>query len=213
MSDTVWGALPDGALATWQARAADQSALARAVLDAGAETRVFRLASADRDGGDLQPVDENAAVENRFRVELPEGRRLVTPGTICWHEVDTRREDEIVWVGALLERLRPDAAERGSSFMSYQPPVAVRGGRGNVTIELATDVWFPRTVGLLEEDAPWAPAPPSYDNSDLAACHTPRLNAFLAAIREAADEWELLEPEEIGLRYADMVDESGIRLP
>ena len=97
--------------------------------------------------------------------------------------------------------------------MGYQPPVAVRGGRGNVTIELATDVWFPRTVGLLEEDAPWAPAPPSYDNSDLAACHTPRLNAFLAAVREAADEWELLEPEEIGVRYADMVDEAGIRLP
>ena len=208
----MWGALPDGALATWQARAADQSALARAVLDAGAETRVFRLASADRDGGDLQPVDENAAVENRFRVELPEGRRLVTPGTICWHEDGTRREAEIVWAGALLERLRPDAAERGSSFMSYQPPVAVRGGRGSVTIELATDVWFPRTVGLLEEDAPWAPAPPSYDNSDLAACHTPRLNAFLAAIREAADEWELLEPEEIGLRYADLVDAAGIRL-
>lgn len=209
----MWGALPDGALATWQARAADQSALARAVLDAGAETRVFRLASADRDGGDLQPVDENAAVENRFRVELPEGRRLVTPGTICWHEDGTRREAEIVWAGALLERLRPDAAERGSSFMSYQPPVAVRGGRGSVTIELATDVWFPRTVGLLEEDAPWAPAPPSYDNSDLAACHTPRLNAFLAAIRGAADEWELLEPEEIGLRYADLVDAGGIRLP
>ena len=208
----MWGALPDGALATWQARAADQSALARAVLDAGAETRVFRLASADRDGGDLQPVDENAAVENQFRVELPEGRRLVTPGTICWHEDGTRREGEIVWVGALLERLRPDAAERASSFMSYQPPVAVRGGRGSVTIELATDVWFPRTVGLLEEDAPWAPAPPSYDNSELAACHTPRLNAFLAAIRESADEWELLEPEEIGLRYADLVDEAGIRL-
>jgi hypothetical protein len=213
LSDTVWGALPDGALATWQARAADQSALARAVLDAGAETRVFRLASADRDGGDLQPVDEDAAAENRFRVELPEGRRLVTPGTICWHEDGRRREGEIVWVGALLEHLRPDALERESSYMGYQPPVSVRAGRGSVTIELATDVWFPRTVGLLEEDAPWAPAPPSYDNSDLAACHTPRLNAFLAAIRGAADEWELLEPEEIGLRYADLVDEAGIRLP
>ncbi|MDA0172568.1 hypothetical protein OJ998_25930 [Solirubrobacter taibaiensis] len=213
MSDTVWGALSDGALATWQARAADQSALARAVLAAGADTRVFRLASADRHGGDLQPVDEDAAAENRFRVDLPEGRRLVTPGTICWHENGTRREGEIVWLGALLEHLRPDALERESSFMGYQPPVAVRGGRGSVTIELATDIWFPRTVGLLEEDAPWAPAPASYDNADLAACHTPRLNAFLAAIREAADEWELLEPEEIGTRYADMVDTRGILLP
>ena len=211
--NTVWGALSDGALATWQARATDQSALARAVLEAGTETRVFRLASVDSRGGNLQPVDHEAAAEDQLRAPLRDGRRLVTPGTICWHEEGTRREGEIVWVGALLEHLRPDALARESSFMGYQPPVTVRGDRGSVTIELATDLWFPRTVGLLEEDAPWAPAPASYDNSDLAACHTPRLNAFLAAIREAADEWELLEPEEIGVRYADMVDEVGIRLP
>ena len=91
--------------------------------------------------------------------------------------------------------------------MGYQPPVFVRVRRAYVTIELPTDVWFPRTIGLLEEESG------TYDNSALAACHTPRLNAFLQAVRRAADEWTVLEPEEIGTRYADQVDENGIRLP
>jgi hypothetical protein len=210
VNETVWGALPEGAFAAWQARAADPVALARTVLEAGAATRVFQLASADLHNQDLQPVDAETAAASRFHPELPEGRRLVTPGTICWHEDGDLREGEVIWVGELLERLRPDAAQRESSFLSDQPPVHVRARRASVTIELPTDVWFPRTVGLLEEDAPWAPAPASFDNSALAACHTPRLNAFLRAVREAADEWELLEPEEIGTRYADQVDESGI---
>ena len=51
------------------------------------------------------------------------------------------------------------------------------------------------------------------DVGDPAAVRRYTKTTFLAAVREAADEWELLEPADIGVRYADLVNEAGIRLP
>ena len=208
MSKTVWGSVHEGALAVWHARAADQDALVRALLRAGAETRVFRPATVDEHGQDLQPVDEDVAVATRLRVELP-GREFVTPGTICWHEAGERREGEVIFVGELLDRLRPDVPESHHHYIAYVPPVSVWVSRLGVSITLMTDVWFPRVIGFLEEDWPDV----MLDNSELAACHTPRLNAFLHAVRDAADEWATDNADDFGTRYADMVSEDGIWLP
>ncbi|MDA0179051.1 hypothetical protein OJ997_01995 [Solirubrobacter phytolaccae] len=208
MSKTVWGSVREGALAVWFARAADQDALVRAILRAGAETRVFRPASVDEHGQDLQPVEDDVAIASRLEPELP-GREFVTPGTICWHEAGERREGEVIYVGELLERLRPDAPEITWDHIAYVPPVSVSVSRDFVSITLMTDVWFPRVIGFLEEEWPDG----MLDNSELAACHTPRLNAFLHAVRDASDEWFNDSADDFGARYADMVSDDGIWLP
>lgn len=205
---TVWGSVHEGSLAFWVARAADQDALVHALLRAGAETRVFRPASVDERYGDLQPVDDDVAVAGRLEVELP-GRHFVTPGTICWHEAGQRREGEVVYVGDLLERLRPDVQGDEREYIAYVPPVNVSVYRTGVVITLMTDVWFPRVVGFLEEEWPDT----MLNNSELAACHTPRLNAFLHAVRDAADEFITDSADDFGARYADMVSDDGIWLP
>lgn len=208
MSRTVWGSVRKGALAVWIARTADPDALVHAVLRAGAETRVFRPASVDEHDQDLQPVDDDVAIASRLDLELP-GRRFVTPGTICWHEAGERREGEVAFVGPLLNRLRPDAPESTWDHIAWVPPVSVSVFRDFVSITLMTDVWFPRVIGFLEEDWPDV----MLDNAELAACHTPRLNTFLHAVRDAADEWFSDAADDFGTRYADMVSDDGIWLP
>jgi len=85
-----------------------------------------------------------------------------------------------------------------------------------IRLALHTDLWFPRVAGLLDDDAPPFPAPPARDNTTLAACHTPRLNAFLQEVRNnavrAGGSWRQVEIEGIGRRYAELASESGVQL-
>ena len=90
-----------------------------------------------------------------------------------------------------------------------------------VSIQLETDIWFPRVLGFLdreEESDPRRGPDDMYDNSALAARHTPRLNRFIASVREAAldlgAQWELEEFDEPGLHihYIPMCHETGIAL-
>lgn len=218
MSDNAWIALPDSAVAGWEARASDLPALVEAVIGAGESTGMFRVTTAAPDGGGLQRFDYRAhlrAGAAPFELapeEAPPGRRLVTPGHICWQEHGAVQHGEVGDLGALLRRLRPDAAAWAERFMAHVPPVIVRSRGPRVRIDLPTDIWFPRILGVLDGDAPPPPAAPQRDNAALAHCHTPRLNEFLARIRAAADQWEQVWPEGIAGRYADMTDESGIRL-
>ena len=116
-------------------------------------------------------------------------------------------------MGALLEHLHPGVDEDFAEYyMSWVSPVTVWGTRDFVQISLPTDAWFPRTLGLDPDDMPFTLPPPTHDNEALARVHTPRLNRFLAIVKDAAEGWELLEPEGIGKLYDDMVDEAGIRL-
>ena len=64
------------------------------------------------------------------------------------------------------------------------------GRRVDIHIRLETDIWFPRALGMLEEppDEGEPPVPEMYDNTVLAAVHTPRFNRFPVAVREAATE-------------------------
>ena len=85
-----------------------------------------------------------------------------------------------------------------------------------VRFGLYSDIWCPWVLGFLEEDWP-APTPREmFDNRELAGAHTPRLNRFLAAARQAClgaqGEWLLEEPKPGAESYRFMVDEVGILL-
>jgi hypothetical protein len=55
---------------------------------------------------------------------------------------------------------------------------------------LTSDIWFPRVVGWMDSEEPY------YDNSELAALNTPRLNRFLQRVKELTlslgGKWELV---------------------
>lgn len=143
-------------------------------------------------------------------------------------EVAVYRDGEIADVvtsdvGLLLRELRP---ERNRRVTRSAPPIVVHGGSYrcehaeeiSVTIRLDTDLWFPQVVGLREDLADEADETPDwYDNSALAARHTPRFNAFLRDVRaatiEARGAWHFdLHLGGIADRYLDLCNADGIVL-
>jgi hypothetical protein len=220
----AWFAQPDSYIAGWEADAAGHELeLARGIVNAGERHEVFRIVTVPVGGGKPEPFDYPAHLERGARPfaltpeEAPAGRRFATPGRICWEEPDGRLVDgEVADLGPLLMRLRPDAAPWAAElFMAYVPPVVVQPLSGAFNIVLRTDIWFPRILGVLDGNAPLPPAEPSRDNTRLARCHTPRLNAFLADVRETAlalgGSWRPLPVEGLS-RYASMTDAGGIVL-
>jgi hypothetical protein len=220
----AWFAQPDSLIAGWEAGAPGRELeLANAVVVAGERHAVFRVVTVPIGGGDPAPFDYLTNLGRGARPfeflpeEAPAGRRFATPGRICWQEPDGRLvEGEVAELGPLLKRLRPDAAPWAADlFMAHVPPVVVRAFKGVIDVDLRTDIWFPRILGILDGNAPLPPAPPSRDNTMLANGHTPRLNAFLADVREAAralgGTWRL-KPVDGLPRYAAMTDELGVVL-
>jgi hypothetical protein len=110
-------------------------------------------------------------------------------------------------LGAELLALRPElphvpevpALSVSGALCGSDPPY--------VTLALYTDIWFPRVIGIDGDDVRF------YDNSPLAERHTPRLNRFLAGVRDAAAalgaEWSY---EVNNRRYEDQVADTGIIL-
>jgi hypothetical protein len=72
-------------------------------------------------------------------------------------------------------------------------------------IFLNSDIWFPRVVGWLDSEELF------YDNSELAALHTPRLNRFLQRTKELISslggEWELVGEKPVPV---DEYDENDV---
>src|SRR5258707_8449668 len=101
-------------------------------------------------------------------------------------------EDDIEDVGLLLRQLRPQEAEnhfhRGH-YMATLPAIEIFGSyitpneptkTPHLGIALATDIWMPWVVGFLERSDYTA----KFDNHELALRHSPRFNAFLAAVQQ-----------------------------
>lgn len=218
MSTNSWIALSDVAVARWEATSNDLLALAATIIRAGEDTGVLRFATSAPDRTDVRPFDYRPHLRTGvvpFELapeEVPEGRRLIMQGEVCWYENGIVREGDVADLGSLIRLLRPDAVNWADDFMAHVPPVIVWAGRSRVRIDLPTDIWFPRVLGVLDGDAPPPPFPPARDNSTLASRHTPRLNVFLNEVRRAADSWALVSPEGIAARYADMTDDHGIRV-
>jgi hypothetical protein len=220
-----WIALADRALASWEASIPPDRllAFARALIAAGGRHDVFKVVTVSEEGRDPERFDYVAHLERGappFALapeEAPPGRRFTTPGRICWVTADGElTEGDVGEVGALLARLRPDTLDWAERFMAHTAPVEVWATGDRVRIDLQTDLWFPRVIGILDGDAPPAPAPPDRDNEAPARCHTPRLNAFLEELRQSAlslgGQWQLRPAEGIGTRYAAMTGEQGVTL-
>ena len=153
-----------------------------------------------------------------------------TPARVAYFGIGGEIEEaDVENLGLLLRRLRPECPPEVAHAYTYSvAPVGVagslppyQGGYGFLTygIELLTDIWFPRVRGWMEEEGEeWWTPPESdglYDNSALAARHTPRLNRFLMKVRELVlangGSWSLGQAE--NRCYQKMYDELGIHLP
>jgi hypothetical protein len=109
-------------------------------------------------------------------------------------------EERVADLGAILSRAFPERLY--TSYMASRPPFCIEGSRletrdptspwqfdrrPSLAIRFYThsDIWFPLVQGLLVRDTPYDPP---RDNRELAGRHTPRLNRFVAEVREATLE-------------------------
>ncbi len=210
--------------------------LAAAVLQVGRREQVFDVLEtpqpegflAERDGPYEEFLARRLPGDRRLRMlDLPRGGVATTPrGTLrtparVWFETgdDALAAATVHDVGALLRELAPDAPEGFQRWqMAHVAPVAVHGttvgvdGSGwppALRIELPTSLWFPRVYDPRDDEWPW------WGNA-AAERNAPRLNRFLTDVRMAGEAlggtWSRADPEEVDTRYAEQVDEAGIRL-
>ncbi|HET7501974.1 MAG TPA: hypothetical protein VFK02_13245 [Kofleriaceae bacterium] len=145
------------------------------------------------------------------------------------------REDRVIEkavsdLGAELKAMEPVEGVIPDGFMMHYPAVRVLGRQFvgvregelldrsahplpvSVRIELHSDVWFPWVFGSAH---PEADHKRMFDNRELCARHTPRLNAFLAAVGEATRAVGGtfgVDPDATGFRARDWVTDDGVRL-
>lgn len=131
-------------------------------------------------------------------------------------------------LGLLLSRLRPDSGNqynlRHGQF-DAEPPIKFgssyyRDSNTRIpytfTIRLRSDVWYPYVYGYLGKKHGTINSSALFDNRELANRHTPRLNRFLAKLRERAMEqgytWILVDYELVYKHYRPYITETGINL-
>ena len=142
---------------------------------------------------------------------------------LCYYNLKGEIEEkEVDDLGALLRELRPDRSQALPYLMRCEE--SIRVGGCYVTLEkeaphdafmyirLLSDIWFPIVQGYMEEDYSFDET--YRDNRDIAHCHTPRLNSFLADLRQLAEEvggtWRHDKP--MTYPYNLMFDETGVIL-
>lgn len=115
-------------------------------------------------------------------------------------------EDDIADLGQVL------AAAPHTAPVRHRPPLQIAVTDGGGSISSCSDIWLPWCSARYEDDA----EPEDLaDNRELAARHTPRLNAFLTRVRAAALDlggtWEL----DRDVTYRSLLfelDDDGVRL-
>lgn len=172
-------------------------AFADAVFEAGRNEDVLRV-------DDVPPASER-------------GRNLfgcITPTALVGVFGDAGVEDRrLADLGAELLRLRPEL-----HHVPHVPALAIdgpqfldRSGPVYVSITTHTDIWFPRVVGINDDDDEhmW------FDNLALARRHTPRLVRFLGAVRDAASALGGTWSHEAvtNINYTELVTDNGIAVP
>jgi len=159
-----------------------------------------------------------------FPIEARPGEDLWTPARLAFYRGDSIVEEDIGDLGGLLRTLRPECLETCLMFMRAASPLVLSGAavavgseqEVRIQVRLDSDIWLPRVMGMLEEIPDDLDDRPMCDNRALAEHHTPRLNAFLADVRrltlDLGGRWERLETDPVAADYADLWDETGIRL-
>jgi hypothetical protein len=174
---------------------------------------------------------------------LPE-YRVIAPARLSYYDIDgTLIDREVEDVGELLRRVRPpevdlpdywrELSERelankkkfiNKSYKAEGSAIFLGGDLIEkdtaldfgtyLSIELYTDIWFPKVGGYLEDHSPYQ-SRVFHDNRELALRHTPRLNQFLASVKDLTLEfggtWKVDYPS-IDEQYNQQFNENGINL-
>ena len=151
--------------------------------------------------------------------------------TLCHYDRGDQLVERVVTdQGALLASLEPAPGSIPNGCKTHYPAVRITGRRyadvrEGVSVDqrarplrvaayigIHSDIWFPWVYGSAHPEADHIRM---FDNRELASCHTPRLNAFLGEVAQAArgiggsfGVW----PDETGKRAADWVDDSSVLL-
>jgi hypothetical protein len=157
----------------------------RTVLEAGARQAVYRVVEGEPFvfvAGGLAPAED--------------GQPRVLSRVAYFDRKGAIAEAEVDDLGGLLRSLRPEDVETAGFLMKHSPPLDLREyglvlrrpdgtPSGQVVLRVAfalySDIWLPWALGLLEDDY----GEDLFDNRPLAERHTPRLNDFLSAARQA----------------------------
>jgi hypothetical protein len=176
------------------------------VLIAGEQEKVYRLVRESHDTNDspnlidlyieylrqrhTDPRFFNFGYIHEFEAFCGFGVKQTT--LVCHYDLENKlASSEISNVVELLSRVRPDLD--ANLFAPEWKPLDIWGYKhvpsasSTFFIELQSNIWFPRVEGYDEdwfEDGEIK----LYDNYAIALCHTPRLNMFLAEVRQAALE-------------------------
>lgn len=176
---------------------------------------------------------------------LPE-YRIIAPARLSYYDINGElRDEEVKDVGELLRQVRPTQddlpdywpelseqeilEEKKSIDKSYKSEGSAIFFGGNIVpkdserdygsylyINLYTDIWFPKVGGFLEDQPVLYEDRVFYDNSELALRHTPRLNRFLASVRDLTLEiggtWHVDKDKESTEAYDKQYNEDGIIL-
>jgi hypothetical protein len=176
---------------------------------------------------------------------LPE-YRVVAPARLSYYDINGElRDEEVEDVGELLRQVRPtqddllnhwpelseEEIKRKKKFIdksykgggsaiffggNFVPKDSESDYGSHLYINLFTDIWFPKVGGFLEEQPVWYEDRVFYDNRELALRHTPRLNRFLANVRDITLEmggtWYVDKDGYPTSRYEEQFNEDGIIL-
>jgi hypothetical protein len=178
-------------------------------------------------------ADEGKIDLFHFEFAVPEhqreGRALRAAARMAYFDAGGQLTEEYVDdLGELLRSLRPADYEEAVNFMYRCSPLKAWGplvdsrnseksnwwvvpGEATVDFSIRSDIWYPYISGLLEPDVT---VDYGIDNRALSGRHTPRLNAFLADVRQATvaigGTWKL--DGEQRTTYEGLLSDAGIDL-
>lgn len=133
-------------------------------------------------------------------------------------------ERSVIDVGELLTSLTPNPDYTSNGCSNHYPAICITGRRYDsarlrdprlppiARFEIHADVWFPWIFGGAHPKADFRRM---FDNRELALRHTPRLNAFLAEVAEAARHAGgsfNMRADESATYASNFVTDEGVRL-